>query len=127
MIQLQWALSIKQAIFPDEGAMIRQVVLKIGLYYNDKMFFDIFLGGFISQVISCMGGLIIIKQGSMYTYVYLFYHYDSNFTTVCIHEMICFEKECLLPAVHQIVFVSCQRTVNRRKSFMFSKHPSPPG
>ena len=33
--------------------------------YNYKMFFGLFLGGFISQVASCMGGLI--KQGPLYT------------------------------------------------------------
>ena len=48
VIQVQWAPPIETIHLPDESALIMQVVLKIYVYYNDKLFFGIFHNGFIS-------------------------------------------------------------------------------
>ena len=55
--------SVGHSILPDESALIMQVVLKIYVDYNDKLF-GIFQWFHRSQI-SCLDGLI--KHGTLYT------------------------------------------------------------
>ena len=49
----------------DESALIMQVVLKIYVYYNDKLFGIFHSTWFYKNQISCLDGLI--KHGTLYT------------------------------------------------------------
>ena len=81
------------------------------------MFFGKFLDGFMSQVASCMGGLI--KQGTLYT-IYFIIIIITTSQQCASMKLFVMRKECLPPAIYQIVFISSQRTANRHQSFMFS-------
>ena len=54
------------------------------VYYNDKLFFGIFHGGFYKHQISCLVGLI--KLWTLYTTHYMYY--VDNVTTVCLNKML---------------------------------------
>ena len=60
-----------------------QVVLKIYVYYNDKLF-GIFQW-FQKNQISCLDGLI--KHGTLHCSFYYMYYVDT-FTTVCLNKML---------------------------------------
>ena len=67
-----------------ESALIMQVVLKIYVYYNNKLF-GIFQW-FHKNQISCLHGLI--KHGTLYTAHSITCIIVDTFTTVCLNKML---------------------------------------